>query len=104
VRHGEVWAVNDPAIGRLRVAVLSSDGYNEARGAWPFCAPIVRRADGVDAAPYVVALADPDPLGGLVVVARMRRLPHSAGTQCEGMLTGASMGRLGEALRDLFEV
>ena len=39
-----------------------------------------------------------------VVVNRMRRLPASVGAERIGMVTGASMARLTEAMRGLFEL
>ena len=40
----------------------------------------------------------------MVVVNRMRRLPASTGAERIGMVTGASMVRLAEAMRELFEI
>ena len=51
-----------------------------------------------------MALTEQDPITGVVVVNRMRRLPASTGAERIGMVTGASMARLTEAMRDLFEL
>jgi mRNA interferase MazF len=40
----------------------------------------------------------------VVVVNRMRRLPAAIGAERIGMVTGASMARLTEAMRGLFEL
>ena len=54
--------------------------------------------------PNAVALTEQDPITGVVVLNRMRRLPASIGAERIGMVTGASMARLAEAVRDLFEI
>jgi mRNA interferase MazF len=104
MRRGEVWAVGDPNSLRYRIVVLSADRYNDRPNAVPLCAPIVRRQGSSELPPFVVPLAELDPLTGVVVVSRVRRIPASAGAERLGMVTGATMVRLGQALRDLFEV
>jgi mRNA interferase MazF len=104
MRRGEVWTVGDPDDLRYRVVVLSADAHNDRSHAAPFCAPIVRRQGGSDLPPFAVPLGEMDPLTGVVVVSRIRRIPASAGAQRLGMVTGASMARLEQALRDLFEL
>jgi mRNA interferase MazF len=54
--------------------------------------------------PYAVPLAEQDPMTGVVVLNRMRRLPASVGAERIGMVTGSSMARLNDALRHLFEL
>jgi hypothetical protein len=57
------------------------------------------RHSTVDAPPYLVAFADPDPLSGVLDVDRMTRvLPN--GDEI-GILTGATMARLREAIDTL---
>jgi mRNA interferase MazF len=104
MRRGEVWTVGDPDNLRYRVVVLSGDAHNDRPTAAPFCAPIVRRQGGSELPPFAVPLAEPDPLTGVVVVSRVRRVPVSAGGERLGMVTGASMARLEQALRDLFDL
>jgi mRNA interferase MazF len=104
VRRGEIWTIGDRGSLRYRVVVLSGEAHNDRPSASPFCAPIVRQRGTSDLPPFVVPLAETDPLSGVVVVNRMRRLRASAGAERVGMVTGASMARLGEALRDLFEL
>ncbi|MFX0594294.1 type II toxin-antitoxin system PemK/MazF family toxin [Melissospora conviva] len=103
MKRGEIWTVGGPGDLRHRVVVLSSDAHNERSGAVPFCAPIVRQR-GPDLPPFAVALHEADPLSGVVVVNRMRRIPRLPGAVRVGMVTGTSMARLEKALRDFFEV
>ncbi len=104
MKRGEIWTIGNRTDLRYRVLVLSADSYNERVNAAPFCAPIVRQRGAVELPPYAVALTEQDPITGVVVVNRMRRLPASAGAERIGMVTGASMARLAEALRGLFEI
>jgi mRNA interferase MazF len=104
MNRGEIWTIGDRSDLRYRVVVLSGDAHNDRPSAAPFCAPIVRQRGSADLPPFVVPLAETDPLAGVVVVNRMRRLPAAAGAERVGMVTGASMARLSEAMRDLFEL
>jgi mRNA interferase MazF len=104
VKRGEIWTIGSPTDLRYRVLVLSSDSFNERSNASPYCAPIVRQRGAVELPPYAVALTEQDPITGIVVVNRMRRLPASTGAERIGMVTGSSMARLSEALRGLFEL
>jgi mRNA interferase MazF len=104
VNRGEIWTIGDRNDLRYRVLVLSADAYNDRSNAAPFCAPIVRQRGATVLPPYAVALTEQDPITGVVVVNRMRRLPASVGAERIGMVTGASMARLAEAMRGLFEL
>jgi mRNA interferase MazF len=104
VNRGEVWTIGNRGDLRYRVVVLSGDAHNDRPSASPFCAPIVRQRGSTTLPPFVVPLAETDPLSGVVVLNRMRRLPASAGAERLGMVTGASMAQLSDALRDLFEL
>ncbi len=104
VNRGEIWTIGDRSDLRYRVLVLSGDTHNDRPNAAPFCAPIVRQRGSTDLPPFAVPLTEQDPMTGVVVVSRMRRLPTSVGAERIGMVTGASMARLGDALRDLFEL
>ncbi|MDP9797721.1 mRNA interferase MazF [Catenuloplanes nepalensis] len=104
MNRGEIWTIGGRSDLRYRVVVLSGDSHNERPSAAPFCAPIVRQRGSTELPPFAVPLAEADPLSGVVVVNRMRRLPASAGAEKVGMVTGASLARLNEALRDLFEL
>jgi mRNA interferase MazF len=105
VNRGEIWTIGDPAQqAKYRVIVLSGDAHNDRPSAAPYCAPIVRQADHTDLPPFVIPLAEPDPMAGVVVVNRLRRIPTAVAVERVGMVTGASMARLGAALTDLFEL
>jgi mRNA interferase MazF len=105
MRRGEIWTIGNRTDLRYRVLVLSGDSYNERTNASPYCAPIVRqRGAATELPPYAVALTEQDPITGVVVVNRMRRLPAEVGAERIGMVTGASMARLADAMRDLFEL
>lgn len=95
MRQGEVYDYTVPG-GRYRVLVVSSDAHNEIRTPW--IVPIRRRA--LDAPPYLVALVDSDPLGGSADVERLDRAQVSG--QPVGMVTGATMHRVREAIYSLF--
>ncbi|MBB5871879.1 mRNA-degrading endonuclease toxin of MazEF toxin-antitoxin module [Allocatelliglobosispora scoriae] len=100
MNHGEVWTVQRPG-GRWRVAVVSADGYNDAPGALPFVVPIVRTPGGI-LPPYTAPLVDPDPVGGVALVAELGQVDPKWATERVGMLTGASTTAVGNALRELF--
>ncbi|SDS30295.1 type II toxin-antitoxin system PemK/MazF family toxin [Actinoplanes derwentensis] len=104
MRRGEIWTIGDRADLRYRVLVLSGDSHNERKNAAPFCAPIVRQRGATELPPYAVALTEQDPITGVVVINRLRRLPASTGAERIGMVTGASMVRLVAAMRELFEI
>lgn len=92
-------AIHEHTIGasRYRVAVVSSDAHNDT-GKTPWIVPI--RHGAVDAPPYLVALADPDPLSGVLDIDRMiRALPN--GNEI-GTLTGATTTRLRNAIYTLY--
>ena len=104
MKRGEIWTIGNRTDLRYRVLVLSGDRHNDRASASPFCAPIVRQRGAVELPPYAVALTEQDPITGVVVVNRMRRLPASVGAERIGMVTGASMARLADAVRELFEL
>jgi mRNA interferase MazF len=104
VNRGEIWSIGGRGDLRYRVVVLSGGAHNDRPRSAPFCAPIVRQRGTTDLPPFAVPLAETDPLSGVVVVNRMRRLPATAASERVGMATGATMARLNEAVRDLFEL
>jgi len=104
MRRGEIWTIGSRTDLRYRVLVLSADNFNDRKNPSPFCAPIVRQRGATELPPYAVALTEQDPITGVVVVNRMRRLPAAIGAERIGMVTGASMVRLAEAVRELFEI
>jgi mRNA interferase MazF len=104
MKRGEIWTIGSRTDLRYRVLVLSADNHNDRSNASPYCAPIVRQRGATELPPYAVALTEQDPITGVVVVNRMRRLPAAIGAERIGMVTGASMARLADAMRDLFEL
>ena len=82
---------------------MSGDAFNDRVGALPFVVPIIRRPGG-ELPPYTAELSDPDPVGGVALVADIGQVDQGRATERVGMLTGASMNRVEEALRDLFEL
>jgi len=104
MKRGEIWTIGNRTDLRYRVLVLSADSFNERSTASPFCAPIVRQRGATELPPYAVALTEQDPITGVVVLNRMRRLPAAIGAERIGMITGASMVRLADAMRTLFEL
>ena len=104
MRRGEIWTIGNRTDLRYRVLVLSADSCNERKNASPFCAPIVRQRGVTELPPYAVPLTEQDPITGVVVVNRMRRIPPEVGAERIGMVTGSSMARLTDAMRSLFEL
>jgi mRNA interferase MazF len=104
VNRGEVWTIGERTDLRYRVVVLSGDAHNERPNAAPYCAPVVRQRGTTDLPPFAVPLSETDPVSGVVVVNRMRRLPVTSGAERLGMITGASLARVDDALRSLFEL
>jgi mRNA-degrading endonuclease toxin of MazEF toxin-antitoxin module len=102
VNLGEVWTVGDEG-ARWRVVVMSAAEYNEHRG-WSYCVPIVRRPKSGAISPYAVALGEPDPVSGIVVVDFIERIPAAAATQCVGIVSGASFAKVEAVFRDLFDL
>jgi len=95
VRQGEVY---DHAIGasRYRLLVVSADAHNRVRTPW--VVPI--RHGTLDAPPYLVALLDADPFGGSADIDRLDRVPVTG--EAIGILTGATVQRVREAIGTLF--
>lgn len=79
-----------------RVLVVSTDAHNDVRTPW--VAPI--RHGTLDAPPHLIALADVDPLGGSIDLGRLDMVPVT-GTPI-GIVTGATMQRVREAIQTLF--
>lgn len=105
MKRGEIWTIGDPAQqAKHRVIVLSGDVHNDRPAASPYCAPIVRQRGSSELPPFAVPLAETDPMTGVVVVNRLRRIPTAVAVERVGMATGASMARIGAALTDLFEL
>jgi hypothetical protein len=95
VDQGEVYDL-EVAAAHYRVIVVSSSVHNAVFVPW--VVPI--RRGHRDAWPYAVPLVDPDPLGGTADMNRLSRA--QVGGQPLGMVTGATMQRLREAIAALF--
>jgi hypothetical protein len=95
VEQGEV---HDLEVGgtHYRVIVVSTNVHNAVMVPW-----VVPVRHGVlDAPPYAVPLVDPDPLGGTADINRLARA-QPTGTQL-GIITGATMNRIREAIATIF--
>jgi mRNA interferase MazF len=82
--------------------VLSTDAHNDRPGSWPVCAYITRRPAVPTA--FQVTLIDPDPVGGAVDVATAGPFHPEWFKQPVGILTGATLARVADALRGFLEV
>lgn len=81
---------------RYRVLVVSSDAHNAV--AIPWVVPV--RHGAVDAPPYLVALSEADPLSGTADIGRLTQLGVSG--EAIGLVTGATMNRVRNAINDIF--
>lgn len=95
VRQGEIYD-RTVADRRYRVLVVSADAHNDVRVPW--VVPI--RHGQVDAPPYLVALVDADPVGGTADLDRLDRVRPTGDPV--GIVTGATMRRVGEAITIVF--
>lgn len=93
MRHGEVHQS-----GPVKYVVISADPHNDT-GAAPFVAPILR---GVTASTLVVRTGEPDPVSGSVALPMLSAVDPATPGQLIGMLTGSTMARVGDGLRELF--
>jgi hypothetical protein len=96
VRQGEIY---DHAVGGrvYRALVVSTDPHNAVRVPW--VVPI--RHGKASAPPYLVALVDADPLGGTADIDRLDRATVSG--EPVGIVTGATMQRVRDAISTVFE-
>ena len=104
MKHGETWTFKGSAGRSWRGVVLSVDTVNSAPGAYPLVAPIVRRFPGAESVPFTAQLSDLDPISGVVLVAELLPVDPGRAAELVGMLTGRSMARVVDALRDLFDL
>lgn len=101
--RGEVWDLRGRGGQLHRVAIVSDDGWNEAT--WPQAVAVVRRHGATEALPFLVALNEPDPVGGAVLVMdSLGPVDRDALVTRVGMLTGATMDRVAGCLRDIFDL
>ncbi len=95
MNQGEIYH-HDISGSRFRVLVVSADSHNASRAPW--VAPI--RHGRADIPPYLLALHDSDPLGGAVDLDRLRRATPNG--DMLGLITGATMSRVREAIAAVF--
>jgi mRNA interferase MazF len=81
----------------VRLVVLSTDAYNDDERTRPLVADIVRRIAGVSS-PFLVPLADPDPVGGVVDLTSLRTVNRSGMVSLVAVLTGGTLARIADAL------
>lgn len=100
---GEIRTYVDDS-GSHKVVVLSNDGITNATG-WPLCAPVIRQvAADPDLAVYLVPTNQADPVKGFVVLLNTRPMPVEYLTDPEGALVGATVARINDGLKDLFDL
>lgn len=97
MNRGVVWDYSPSTGPSVRVVVLSNDVHNSV--SWPVCAYLTRRATPL--VPTMVPLADPDPVGGAVDLTTLGTINPDRLSGPVGMLTGASLARIAEAMRVL---
>lgn len=104
--RGEVWYTRTPLGQQLRpVVILSNDSYNRSTRRAPLVA-LITDVEYDEADPYVIQLADVDPLPGQrVLVGSLAPMRRQWFTEAPlGMLTGATLTRIEAATRDLFDL
>jgi mRNA-degrading endonuclease toxin of MazEF toxin-antitoxin module len=100
VRQGEIYDLTF-GTSRFRALVVSAD-HHIATGHPPLCAPLLRRSvAGIGFYPYVVSLTDADSVGGVVQVGKVTALAIPQEAEPVGMISGASMQRVVDAVCDL---
>jgi mRNA-degrading endonuclease toxin of MazEF toxin-antitoxin module len=97
VRQGEIYDY-DVAGARYRVLIVSADAHNEVRTPWV----VPLRRGKLSAPPYLVPLVDADPVGGTADIDRLDRAPVSG--ESVGIISGATMERIREAIHTLFAI
>lgn len=100
MNYGDIYHVY-----RERFAVLSSDVHNERPDAWPLCAPIVRIHHNEPAEPFGVELGEADSVTGRILVDQLAPFaPPASVPPPDATLCGATLSRVKDTLRDLFEL
>jgi mRNA interferase MazF len=103
VRRGEIWDVAIGDDGRtIRVLVASGRTWNEA--AAPQCVQLVRGHGVPELIPFLVVLAERDPVTGVLDMGWLSPIPREAFVEPIGMLTGATMAKVSDCLRMLYEL
>ena len=103
MRRGEVWdvAVDDDGHSQ-KFLVVSSGDWNE--GAAPQCVPVLRGRGAPEIIPYIVLTNEADPVSGAVEMGGLGPIDPAAFVELSGMLTGATMSKVSDCLRTLYEL
>jgi len=103
MRRGEIWDVaTDPTGTTIRVAVLSGQAWNEGGSAQ--CVLLVRGHGVREVLPYIVATAETDPVTGILDMGWLSPVPTDAAVEYLGMLTGATLAKIADSLRRIYEL
>lgn len=104
MRRGEVFDVAVDEQGRTgRFLVVSSSEWNE--GAPPQCIPLLRAHNVPEVLPFVVRTSEVDPVTGVLDIGRLGPIdPAAFVDEPVGMLTGATMAKVSDCLRILYEL
>lgn len=100
VRQGEIYDLT-LRTGRFRAVIVSAD-HHIATGHPPLCAPLLRQSVvNPNLYPYVVPLTDTDSVAGVVLVGEVTAVAIPDNAEPVGMVSGASMQRIIDAVSDL---
>jgi mRNA interferase MazF len=103
VKRGDIWDVAvDEQGATLRVAVLSGEAWNQ--GGTAQCVQVVRAHGVRDVLPYIVATAETDPVSGVLDMGWLSPVPTDAGVERIGMLTGATLSKVADSVRKIYEL
>lgn len=103
MRRGEVWDVAVDDEGHThRFLVLSSADWNE--GAPPQCVRLLRGHGTPELVPFVVLTNEADPVTGALEMGGLGPVDPAAFVQLAGMLTGATMAKVSDCLRAIYEL
>jgi mRNA-degrading endonuclease toxin of MazEF toxin-antitoxin module len=98
IRQGEIRDYHLPS-ARGRVVVVSRDEVSN--GTYPIVVSIQRGTD--DVPPFLVALAEHDPMAGTVDVARLAFADPDQLSEPIGLVSGDTWSRLRDAIMSLFD-
>jgi mRNA interferase MazF len=103
VNRGEVWDVAVDEQGRtLRTVVVSGEAWND--GGTAQCVQLVRAHNVPEIIPYIVLTGESDPVTGALDMGWLSPIPTDAFVEQHGMLTGASLAKVSDSLRDIYEL
>jgi mRNA interferase MazF len=103
VIRGEVWDVAVDADGHTqKYLVVSSAAWND--GGLPQCVPVLRGHNAPEVIPFIVLTNEADPVTGALELGGLGPVEPAAFVQPSGMLTGATMAKVSDCLRNLYEL